>query len=198
METLTTICIAWAIYLIVQALFINGIKLAASGTTEIMPDGTEKDSEMLLYPMSKELLKKQACKIFYKGSNLYKICETLETQYHLSVAVNKNHDAILFNNIDDLYQFRTAQANISKILGVQFDTSSAIVTVYIDSDEYVWSKWIRKPIIGCVVCMASFWGIFTFLVPALVVSHFNWMVLPAYLINTVMLGCVNKIIHRLT
>jgi hypothetical protein len=192
----------YALYLVFQGFFINGVKLASEGSTELLPNGKEKDGEMLLYPMAKELLRKRICKIFYSGAPLQDIYEYVVTQLpELRDNVRPASSALYFLSAAHLDKYRDKLRLLQdkamfESRGIKMEIEDSYISFSKQYDEYVYSKWIRKPVIQCIICMASFWGILTFLIPMLIISHFNPIVIPAYLVNTVILGAVNKIIYK--
>lgn len=189
---------AWLLYLLVQALFINGIKLSATGTTEVKPDGTDYDSEMILYPVAKFLLQKTICKIFYKGEYLKQLYANLVNSFSALGGANVLQDGLYFNSADQYGIFKQSAPLIGKYLpeGVEFVLTESGITFYKSYDQYKFSKWIRKPVIQCIVCMGSFYGLFTFLIPGLVITGWSPFVLPAYLVNTFLLASVNKVVSK--
>lgn len=188
---------AFILYQVIQAVFINGIKLAASGSTEILPDGTHKDSEMILYPMAKFLLQKKTCKIFYKGEQLaiifMEIKQHLNTLKGLQISGNNLQLPFDLSPVD----FLKVTPYLNKALGIDFILLDNGISVYKEFPKYRFSKWLRKPIIECVVCMGSFWGIITFLIPVLFITH-SFMAFPAYVVNALCLACTNKYIYNLS
>lgn len=189
---------AWLIYLFFQAIFINGVKLSASGSTIILPDGSTKDSEMILFPMAKYLLQKKQIPIYYKGHQLELLLREFKTMNALKGLIH-NGNKILFTETTPLAAFRQVINHLEKEHGIVININhgETSMNIYKNFDEYKFPAWIRKPIIECVICMSSFYGLFIFLLPVAVLSK-NWIVVPAYIINTVALSCVNKIVFKLT
>jgi hypothetical protein len=189
---------AWLLYLVVQASFINGIKFSAMGHTEIRPDGTEQDSEMILYPLSKFLLQKTYCKIFYTGDELKNRFAEIIGKVPNLFSANITSSRILFSSDDQYNYFLSALLNIKNAQKpfVEIDFDEHGFGFYKSYEQYRFSKYIRKPIIQCIICMGSFYGLFTFLIPLLIITHFKLVVLPAYLVNTFMLAYVNKYLYK--
>lgn len=195
---------AWLLYLVMQALFINAIKLGAAGDTATMPDGSVRDSEMILYPLAKELLKKEPVKIYYKEDALEdwlsKLLKSTNVGAFLEKAYVFNGDTIVLTSDENAEKLTTwiAWLNNNELYrNNHFELTGLDLNIYTYLDQFVYSKWLRKPIIQCIVCMSSFWGLFTFLVPMLIVNHFNLWVFPAYLVNTALLSVVNKLVFKL-
>jgi hypothetical protein len=189
--------IAWLLYVVVQAIFINGIKLSAAGSTEILPNGEEKDSEMILYPVAKFLLQKKTRKIFYSGVELEKLYTRITDQFSALGGLNSAGSLLMFATDDQHIAWKHALPMLAQF-GAVPELSHNTISFYKEVTEYKFSKWLRKPVIECVVCMSSFYGIFTCLIPFFIVSHYSWLALPVYLLNTFSLACMNKIIFKLT
>lgn len=190
---------AWLLYLVVQAVFINGIKLSAAGSTEIRPDGTDQDSDMLLYPVAKFLLQNTSCKIFYSGEALKGLYDHLVVNMPVLAGADVAGTNLFYTSDAQRQQFDTALPSLNRFLpeGCLVDNHSFNgLSFYKTYDVYRFPAFVRKPVIQCVVCMGSFYGLFTFLIPLLVYTHYNLIVFPAYVINTVLLACVNKIIFK--
>lgn len=45
-----------------------------------------------------------------------------------------------------------------------------------------WAEYLYKPILGCVVCMGSVWGVISFVVISSFVVPFTWLLLPVFCI----------------
>ena len=91
-------------FLFIQSFIINGIKLSANGETETLPDGSEKDSNMILYPLQKYLLQSKDRKIFYSGKEFDKLWDMLKHKYIKvipeSIMINENK--ISFESEEDV------------------------------------------------------------------------------------------------
>ena len=188
--------ITWLVYLVLQAFLVVGIKLGASGKTEILPDGTEKDSEMLLYPIAKFLLKTVPLKIFYSGEQLGGLLEEMETFVsNLAKNLKFNGDHVLMVNGLTADNVKTVQASVEQRFGIKMIVNDVQILFYKEINKFTVPVWLRKPIIECVICMASFWGLFMCLLPGLFVFGFlNWKVYVFYVVNTVALGAMNKLV----
>lgn len=191
----------WALLLVMQALFINGIKLGTLGTPEILPDGTEKDPDMLLYKLYKFLTQFSTAKVYYSNAPLVGIIDKL-----LLIEPALNGFISYSGNVVTIGATCTVQAYaIGALLrtpnfkNVEIEVKHAnTFSCYGMVDTYKYPAWIRKPVIQCIICMSSFWGIFLFLIPMLIIEHFEPWVFLAYIVNTVLLATVNKIIYNLS
>lgn len=164
--------IVWLLGLLAQALLVNGIYIAAKGSTTKFPDGTDDDSGMILYPIYKYLHQMKKKRYFFVRSMLD--VSTLPKMDQVLIMWNDyfidqftvrgfrvigNPDLLLLEKwIKDFYQGE-----------LKYDNVNHRIAFYKDENVYRFSKWLRKPTFGCVICMASFWSIFTFVLP---VHHF--------------------------
>lgn len=192
-DILIKLILLFIIYLVPQAMIINGIFLAAQGSTEILPDGTEKDSEMILYPIYKWLHQKRLESIEYTGGEANKIIKRISDQFP-ALQLNTEIEWYALQLIGDQRLMLLKHAELIKnVFGVKFmlfDHNYG-VRFYKEYDVYRFSKYLRKPILGCVICMSSFWGIFTFLIPGLLLFHGDPIIAALYVPNTLALAYLN-------
>lgn len=199
MTTLLLLTATFLIYLFIQALMINGIYISAKGTTDILPDGTTADSEMILYPLYKYLNQsiqqkvaftltviKQRTNVFpiIAGGTIHWIDDgplftliPIPGQTLNLAALNSWADAYLKGHID-------------------YDEVNKTIMVYQDITVYKFSKYIRKPIITCIICMASFWSIFTFLIPVILIFGWSLKIIPIWIGNMLCLSYLNYVIFK--
>jgi hypothetical protein len=194
------------VYLFPQALLINGIYISAYGRTDILPDGKHADSEMILYPLYKFLNQNTAEKIYFTGEQLLKY-NPMATYYKKGVIIKNDalgaytfvfHEE--FALVDALKLWATAYLNAE----TEYDQHSNTVSFYRYETVYKFSKYLRKPIITCVVCMASFWSIFTFLIPATLIfgidSNFlliiNIKIMAIWIANVFCLSYLNYLLYK--
>lgn len=183
-QTMLGFLLVFLAFQIVQALFINGVKIAATGETEILPDGTEKDSEMILYPIYKFLCKKYKTTVYYENSQLNSLLLKLETYLGAN-----------FNFAD--FPMETIEIQLQKVdPEIMITRNGEGYLFYKYVEHYFYSKYIRKPIIQCIICMASFWGFFTYWVPAYFVFGITEFSILLWLINTICLSYSNYLIFK--
>lgn len=187
-EQLTLILIFIA-YLVPQAMIINGIFLSASGYTETLPDGTQKDSEMILYPLAKYLSQHTIQKIYYQGEQFNELIQNIFNSYP---TLNGNTVGL---TDDQKFLWLKQKYLIEQLFKVKVEITD-LVRIYKEYPVYRFSKYIRKPIFGCVICMSSFWGIFLFLIPGLIVFHFDPLIAALYIPNTLCLAFLNYKIFK--
>jgi len=195
-----TYAIGFLIYLLIQALFINGVFISAKGKDTVLPDGTIEKGEMILYPIYRFLNQFTVEKVFYTlpviqskvGSNFPQITggrivwDAASTQFKVILTPGQNL------NIDAL---KTWAANLLEG-NVFYDAGESTIGIYQNITFYKFSKYIRKPIISCVVCMASFWSIFLFLMPALFLFGVNYKIFLIWVVNVFCLAYLNYVIFK--
>lgn len=184
----------YLIFLFIQALFINGVQISAAGETVKSPMGRDIDSEMLLYPLRKYLLKHFMIKEYYVGSAAeqlkLKFLKATGLDYNVDEAsgwirVPANHEAtakLFVNGIDVEMKY-----DIDTQLGIRF---------YKEYPQYRFPVWVRKPTIQCIICMASFWGFFTYWIPVCYLYGVNPITIFMWFVNTVCLAYLNYLIHK--
>lgn len=156
--------IVFCLFFIGQALFINGISISAEGTTVVNPDGSETDSEMLLYPIYKFLHQKSSVKIYYSGDKLERLVNDMKEKY-FPVDLKSLYATYGYATFQDetlLPLFASMKNRIEKDFSIAIEGSGSIFKFYVLQDEYKFSKYLRKPTLGCIKCMPSVWGTITF------------------------------------
>lgn len=192
---LLSFILLFVVYLIPQAMFINGVWLAASGSTEIRPDGSHHDSEMIFYPLKKYLEQKRMEKVYFNGDRYIEIVSKAKSFSQFITAyvvvgdlykLTDDQQELWINNKAGLEVFLDAKINI---------TTTGILYLYREFSVYRFSKYLRKPIFGCIICMSSFWGLITFLLPALIIFK-DPIVIALYVPNTFCLSYLNYKIFK--
>lgn len=199
--------LVFTVYLLPQALLINGVYISAYGRTDILPDGSHADSEMILYPLYKFLNQNKSEKIFYTNKRLLDLHPSLEFKNCSLDFYNQGSSAVVFNVIvgalltkenginlaeSELRTWAERELNAKTI----YNTRKNTVAFYQYETRYKFSKYLRKPIITCVICMASFWSIFTFLIPAICYFGFDIKILPLWIANVFCLSYLNYLIYK--
>lgn len=191
--------LAFFVYLFLQSLAINGLYISAAGKSETLPDGTTADSEMILYPLYK----------FLNQFTLNRIYCTMAFIKSRSASfpaiaggiIQWTGDGPVFAiiptsgqtiNIDALKSWASAYLNAQ----VEYDSTAHNFKLYQEVPEYRFSKYIRKPILTCVICMASFWSIFTFLIPVILVFGFSLKIIPIWIGDILCLSYLNYLIFK--
>jgi hypothetical protein len=184
------ILLLWLVLFLVgclaQGLFLAAICGAAAGETVKRPDGTDKDSEMILYPFKKWLNKEEENKIFYQGKELAAAYKAWKKKYSSIFPAHKLlENGILFVGSNDLKETHSQLENVKRFLDILEDEQGVnsvvevaggelIASFYLLMKQYVRSKWVRKPVLGCPKCMASYWSLITYWIPVLLIFGFDW------------------------
>lgn len=188
------ILLTWLVYLFVQGMVINGIFLSAQGTSETLPDGKLKHSEMILYPLYRYLTQHNITNVYYRGSEFAKLVARLPDWFPKAKEVGKSR---MLYDPEDMVLVREATGKLEKsFIGVRVDMFDTTICFYREYKTYRFSKWVRKPLIECVKCMASFWGTLLFWPAALVAVGFEWWLFPLWVINCFSLVFVNAYLYK--
>lgn len=196
MEITQILCylLAYCVFLLLQAVMINGIKISASGHTEKSPSGEDIDSEMILYPLYKWLTQSQLVKVYYQGPELGRLVEQINKYLSSDYGCN---DQVMFVPKEDHFSARFPQLQVMLGHQVQLEVFlSGSVGFYKELKVYRYSKYLRKPIIQCVICMASFWGFFTYWPVIYFVYGVKYFTFILWIVNTFCLSYINFLIFK--
>ncbi len=187
-------------YLFIQSFIINGIHASAEGETKILPDGSEKDAGMILYPLKKYLLQYKLKKNYYEGAEFNKIWNFLRHKY-----INVIPPSVKDNGINKITASGKEDLETMKKLCYVFERDHEIMwmneddsfTFYKEYKDYKFSKYVRMPVIQCVKCMSSFWSLaLTFLPVVVCLFGFQWWLIPLCVCNIFALAYLNKLIYK--
>ncbi len=153
-------------YVLLQSLFILGVRIAADGGTEKLPNGKDKDSEMLLYPLFKFLTRTKQVPVYYIGLQLEILLKQLK-RVRPDFDFLVDGEIIRLNNQGDVATQGMLENTLyqldPKILIDQNEDGS--FRLYKTDEVFIVNKYLRKPIIQCPICMSSFWSIFSYWIP---------------------------------
>nr|WP_319573652.1 hypothetical protein [uncultured Draconibacterium sp.] len=179
-------------YVLLQSLFILGVRIAADGGTEKLPNGKDKDSEMLLYPLFKFLTRTKQVAVYYIGLQLEILLKQLKRvrpDFDFSV----DGEIIRLNNQGDVATPEMLENTLyqlePKILIDQNEDGS--FRLYKTDEVFVVNKYLRKPIIQCPICMSSFWSIFSYWIPMIYLFGTPLWLFYLGFANTCMLASLN-------
>lgn len=183
-------------YIILQSLFILGVRIAALGGTEVMPNGKDYDSEMILYPIFKYLTQKKNDKIFFANQQFEKLIKKIQILLPSQEIVTENETVLIKNNDKEGLRLREVLNEIlPKIdLQIQIELTEEGLRFFKVYEKYRFSKYLRKPLIQCPICMASFWSIFSYWIPVVHFYGFNFWILYLGGINICAVACLNWMI----
>ncbi|GEQ86028.1 hypothetical protein ULMS_15360 [Patiriisocius marinistellae] len=183
-------------YILIQSLFMVGVWISAKGETEKMPNGKDYDSEMILFPFKKWVMKSRKEKVIFEGLFFNEFIEKLRVQipeFDFSISYNeilitkKDSNYVAFVNLLN-ERIKRIDSKIVVTLsntGIQFHKDYTFFKV---------NKYLRKPIIQCPICMSSVWSIFTYWIPVIYWFGFSWPLVYLGIANTCILACVNWLV----
>lgn len=186
--------LVWLVYLLVQAIFINGVYIAAYGKTRKRADGTDDDTEMILYPIYKFLHKKHKERVFF-------------IRKMLDISTMPRIDGLLIR-WDDHNKFGFRMIGTADVKPLEtwikdfyqgkmvFDPVNKRVAFYVEEDVYDFPSCLRKPTFGCIVCMASFWSILTFVCPVNYFFDWTWHITLLWFADIISVAYVNFYIFK--
>lgn len=194
-DQLILLC-CFLLYLVIQALLINGIYISAYGKTDILSDGSEAHSEMILYPLYRFLNQSHEEKIYFTKDRILAItCGNIPNTFKVSET-----NTVLFSVVgiydNDRKKAIEQWADVNLHAKVNYYSAANTIEFYQFETVYMFSKYLRKPIITCVICMASFWSIFTFLLPVMLYFGFSFKIIPIWVVNVFCLSYLNFIIYK--
>ncbi|MBP1616109.1 MAG: hypothetical protein H6Q14_2663 [Bacteroidetes bacterium] len=184
-------------YVLLQSLFIVGVRIAADDSTEILPNGRQKDRMgMILYPVLKYLSRTKQEKIYYEGSQFTSLIgqirmvladlDMIEGDSRLKIINRGQSLGIYVNKIEDaLYRIDNR---------VKIEIEEGLLRFYRMDEQYRLNKYLRKPILQCPICMASVWSIPSYWIPVIYKFGFNMEILYLGAINVCVVACVNALI----
>lgn len=184
-------------YVLLQSLFIVGVRIAADDSTEILPNGKQRDRMgMILYPVLKFLSRTKQEKIYYEGSQFTGLIgkirmalpdlEMFDGDGRLKI-INKGQSlGVCTNKIEDtLY-------NIDNRIKIEME--EGLLRFYRMDEQYRLNKYLRKPILQCPVCMASVWSIPSYWIPIIYMFGFSIEILYIGAANICVVASVNALI----
>ncbi len=192
--------LSFLIYAIIQALIINGIFISAAGSDITLPNGEVLGSEMILYPVYKFLNKSYDKAVGYTLTEIKKRT-TVALPGITGGTIDWSGDGPLFPvtinpgqilNTDSINNWAKAYLNGA----LEYDDVNKTVMFYQNVTFYRLSKWLRKPILTCIICMASFWSIFTFLIPVILIFGWSLKIIPIWIGNMFCLSYLNYVIFK--
>lgn len=183
-------------YLLIESLFMVGVWISAKGETEKMPNGKDYDSEMILYPFKKRVMKSQQEIVVYKGVYFKKLIEKIRVQIP-EFDFNSSEKEILLTRDDSNFVafINLLNERIKRIdPKIIVTLTNSGVQFHKEYTQYKINKYLRKPIIQCPICMSSVWSIFTYWIPILYWFGFSWPIVYLGIANTCILACVNWLV----
>ncbi|AEH02547.1 hypothetical protein [Lacinutrix sp. 5H-3-7-4] len=183
-------------YLFIESLFMVGVWISAKGGTEKMPNGKDYDSEMILYPFKKRVMKSTKDIVFYKADFLEALVKKLRVQLPEIDFKTSTNEILLTRKDSDFVAFMNLLNERIKRIdpNIVITLSETGIQFHKEYTQYKVNKYLRKPIIQCPICMSSVWSIFTYWIPILYWFGFSWPIVYLGIANTCILACVNWLI----
>jgi hypothetical protein len=212
MSSLLIAALLFLVFAFIQALFINGIKAASEGTFEIMPSGKRRYKGMIFYPVAEYLTRTKLEKQFYSVKGYKLLIELIENkypdfvmptwmQYATFYHPNKSSSrARVMVNLQDEGE-RKAAEQFAKYLLMKEGIDHVInqegwIEFFKPVTVNIQPAILRKPIIECVKCMASFWGALTYWPVVTSVFGFHYWELPVFAFDVIILVYLNFYYHK--
>ncbi|WP_310993986.1 hypothetical protein [Aequorivita marina] len=183
-------------YIFLESLFMIGVWISAKGETEKMPNGKDYDSEMILFPFKKMIMKSRQEVVVFKGEYFKALIEKLSVQLpefefktsdkEILITRNDSHFVAFINLLNE----RIKRVDPKIIITL----SSSGVQFHKEYTRYKVNKYLRKSIIQCPICMSSIWSIFTYWIPVIYWFGFSWPIVYLGIANTCILACVNWLV----
>ncbi len=183
-------------YVILQSLFMVGVWISAKGETEKMPNGKDYDSEMILFPLKKALMKSRKEKVFFEGVFFKELIEKLRVQIpEFEFAISNNEILMTRDNQHFVPLVNLLNERINRIDSkIQISLTDTGIQFHKEYIYYNINKYFRKPVIQCPICMSSIWSIFTYWIPVIYLFGLNLPVVYLGIANTCILACVNWLV----
>lgn len=205
MEPLTILIwlVVFLLAVLLQAIVINGVWGAAKGESELLPNGKWKHSDMILYPIKRFLTRQKLEPINYRGDELKKLVNLIETQFGIvfpdAIEIRYNH--INTEAVDIELVKKLCEKACDRFVGLNWvlhDIDGKVygVSFFRNYKFYILSKWLRKPVIECVKCMPSYYSIVLFLPAAVYLLGWHWYLIPLYFINVFAVSYTANLIHK--
>lgn len=156
----------FAVGLAFAGLLCMGWWYSTRGVTTTTPDGKERDDPekaMIFYSVNKFLTKTERIKIYYEGDHLHNLAGKIKgifpDLYKASAATIRFPEKWIDTESSYLLQWVDAIPKIEESFFCKGSIDQhGVLKFWNEYDEPVYSKFIRKPLVGCYKCYASFWG----------------------------------------
>jgi hypothetical protein len=203
--------VAFSCLLVISALAINGLYITTRGETETLPDGSiGKVNDMIFFPLL-QLVKRESGykRVYYQGEHLQRLTRILLKFMPLpapdditDVSLKYNTGKLqaeaackTWNNTTVAYM---DERDIKLDAYMSEDGNYCIVQFYKEYPVYVLPKYIRKPLLECIKCMASVWGTLIYWPVVLVVFPFHIAMIPIWVLFCFSLSFLNTFFYNKT
>lgn len=180
-------------YVVLQSLFILGVRIAAKGAVEKLPNGKDKDSEMVLFPLFKYLTRTTQTKIYYSDEQFDLLIGKLRIQMPETPLHTEENSLVLpigsAARIPVLKELNNILPKIDAKILVEVNDSG--VRFFKIDEVFKVNKYLRKPVIQCPICMASYWSVFSYWIPVIYFYGFDFLVVYAGVVNICAVASMN-------
>lgn len=199
-------------YLLLISLFISSLHcigwwFASRGKTEIKADGYKKRiDDQIFYSINEYFTQSEKKKVFLMCKDGLKVLRELDEKKNKSILskVRCEEKFSVFELGNDYHNYITLISDSLKEMGyfTQVDDEQRTFAIYYEREDFKFSKYIRKPIVGCYKCFSSFHGlpIFFFIYYTAIKNGyftFNWVEFVFLaIIHTFALVSVNMFINK--
>ncbi|MBC9909042.1 transposase [Chitinophaga varians] len=180
-------------YIVLQSLFILGVRIAAKGAVEKLPNGKDKDSEMILFPLFKYLTRTTQMKIYYSNEQFDLLIQKLRVLMPEAMLHTEENSILLpTGDASRIPVLKELNNILPKIDGkIQVDVNDSGVRFLKTDEVFKVNKYLRKPVIQCPICMASYWSVFSYWIPIIYFYGFDLLVVYAGVINICAVASMN-------
>nr|WP_295870458.1 hypothetical protein [uncultured Chitinophaga sp.] len=180
-------------YIVLQSLFILGVRIAAKGAVEKLPNGKDKDSEMILFPVFKYLTRTARIKIYYSDEQFEQLAQKLSVlmpEYRLRT--EENSILLPLGDVSRVPLLKELNNILPRIDGkIQVEVTDNGIRFFKIDEVFKVNKYLRKPVIQCPICMASYWSVFSYWVPVIYFYGFSFWVVYAGVVNICAVASMN-------
>ena len=181
-STLLIYSFAFLILLLIGGMIINGIFIITRGEQEELPDGSSRPvHDMIFYGFYQFIMAEAQPPqtVYYRGHELYRLykrmvktmplpaCEQIQEdsiffeKERTSVSINATVDTEVTNDTSvrpAVAIWREYSRDYLDENNIKAQFFNERIMFYREYKRYRFSKFIRKPLVECLKCMASFWG----------------------------------------
>lgn len=180
-------------YIVLQSLFILGVRIAAKGAVEKLPNGKDKDSEMILFPVFKYLTRTERIKIYYSDEQFEQLAQKLSVlmpEYRLRT--EENSILLPLGDVSRVPLLKELNNMLPRIDGkIQVEVTDNGIRFFKIDEVFKVNKYLRKPVIQCPICMASYWSVFSYWIPVIYFYGFSFWVVYAGVVNICAVASMN-------
>lgn len=199
----TSIMLIFGGLLVIAAIFINGIFITTRGETVIAPDGSKRDQNaMIFYAVYKFLMKEATPEyVEYRGDQLQQLYRRLTRAQPSLMAVGRPKPSVevsslLFETEADMLLWEPYVRDYLEGKEIKAKFFPTQIMFYQHYTRYVFPAIVRKPTLGCIRCMPSFWGTIFFWPVMLKLLGFTWWLVPGWILFCFSLSYLCTLLYK--